>query len=370
MKKCNLYKNSPLRVVTGQEPVKKMGWQRGLQSIIDANNAMKVNGSGSTSYRTRECRARGMFLIFNTLTTELNFGIEEPTNLKIKHIEVLVNHWIASNKAAGTIEMYLSYLRILCQWMNKPGMVKTLEEYAPGVKRTYAAKHDKSFTGNNIDFWEVWQKVYDMDQYVGMQMLLINAFGLRRKEAVMFKPIVSDRETHIEAFDGTKGGRPRTVPINSEIKRGTMAAIKNFIVRKSHHATAHIGHPDKTLAQNMKRYSYVMGACGLSKKESGVTGHGLRAEYVINQLIQRGLIPTIRGGTGQAATPYKTKSAAQLVSEEVGHVRTSILTAYAGAWRIVKHQDAYVAIEESTPKVPERKKQGNPGQSDLEFNFE
>jgi integrase len=370
MRKNNLKNNNGLRSSAVSEVGKKKGWQSRLQELINANNTMKVSGRGSTSYATREVRARKLFLIFNTLTKELKFGLEDPVNLKVKHIECLVNHWIAEKKAAGTIEMYLSYLRVLCQWMNKSGMVKGLGEYAPGIKRVYAAQRDKSFTGNDVNFWDVWQKVYDMDSYVGMQMLLINAFGLRRKEAVMFQPVIADKETHIEVYDGTKGGRPRTVPINDDLKRGTLATVKNFIAKKCGRASGHIGHPDKTLLQNMKRYSYVMGACGISKKELGVTGHGLRAEYAIDQLIKRGLIPTIRGGTGQANSAFKTKAAALQVAAELGHNRCSVMTAYAGSWRIVMHKGEFVAIEDGPAGVATgtKKPSANPGQGDFSFD--
>jgi hypothetical protein len=227
-------------------------------------------------------------------------------------------------------------LRTLCKWMGKTGMVKTREEYAPGLVRPYAAQNDKSFTGNGVDFWEAFDKVAAMDVHVAEQILVIKAFGLRRKEVVMLKPLIADRGLYLEVFDGTKGGRPRTVPIDSDFRRAVIARAKNFVLIKTGSAKGHLGHPDKNLAQNLKRYSYVMGACGYTKVDEGVTGHGLRAEYAMDELMKRGVVPTILGGSGRAKSQLETDLAYLQVSEQLGHSRKSVMPAYAGALIVVE----------------------------------
>ncbi|MFC6522612.1 phage integrase N-terminal domain-containing protein [Undibacterium arcticum] len=225
------------------------GWQHKLKALIDQHNHMKANGTSVASNRTREERCEKLFQMFRTLRDKLNFKIEDPNNLKIKHIESLVKYWVEEGYAPATIDNFLSHLRLLCLWMKKPGMVKSLQVYAPEVKRTYAAKHDKSFVANDVDFWEVWEKVRAMDQYVAMQLLLIKAFGARRKEAVMFKPLIADRELYIELFEGTKGGRPRMVPVEDDFQRNVLATLKNFVASRLADAKGHIGDPDKDLEQ-------------------------------------------------------------------------------------------------------------------------
>jgi Integrase len=61
------------------------------------------------------------------------------------------------------------------------------------VKRSYIAKVDKSWTGNQIDFEVVLEKVKAMDPYVAIALEGMLLFGFRRKEAVMFTPHTSDQ---------------------------------------------------------------------------------------------------------------------------------------------------------------------------------
>ena len=55
-------------------------------------------------------------------------------------------------------------------------------------------------------------QMMDCDVRLGAQMMMIKAYGLRRAEAVMFRPIVAMRlgveSTSIVIEFGTKGGRP------------------------------------------------------------------------------------------------------------------------------------------------------------------
>jgi integrase len=214
--------------------------------------------------------------------------------------------------------------------------VKSISEYAPGVKRVYVAQVDRSPQANGADFWELWQVVCEKDIFVGMQLLLIMAFGARRKEAVMFMPLICDKGLYVELVSGTKGGKPRAVPIDSESKRQVLDLLKDFVTQKYGYAKAHIGHPDGSLAQNLKRYSYVLGACGMTKDDLGFTGHSLRQEYVNDQLEKRGIVPTIRGGSGRGESRLETDVAYLQVSGQAGHGRKLVVTAYSGAMRVKK----------------------------------
>lgn len=336
---------------SAKKPVKqkKKGWQTLLQEIINSNNMTKVSGRSSSSYKTRENRAVGLFQIFNTLTKVLKYGIEDPRNLKMKHVHALIKHWQEEKMAHGTIENNISYLRIFCEWARKPGMIPASKLLMPEIDRPYAATHDKSFTGNNIDFWAKWQEVHDKDRYVGMQLLLVKAFGLRRREAIQFKPFVNDLLHSIHVWDGAKGKRFRLVPIDNDFKMGALAVVKDFI-RQSGNPKKNMGHPDLSLEQSLKRYSYILGACDLTKDDLGATGHGLRAEYAIDQMIKYGIVPTIIGGPGSNLKSFEDKEAALRVAEELGHGRVQVMPAYGGRWMIVKKDDRF-GLAPFSPKL-------------------
>ncbi len=335
--------------------VKKNSWQCILQEIIDANNMIKVSGKSTSSYRTRENRASSLFVIFKTLSKELKYGIEDPRNIKMKHVHALIAHWTKIGLGHGTIEGYVSCLRVYCEWIRKPGMIPSTKELMPSIARTYAAEKDKSFTGNNIDFWAKWEEIRQRDVHVAMQLLLVKAFGLRRKEAVQFRPFVREKLQAIEVWEGAKGKRHRFVPIDNDFKMAALAVVKNFI-RKSGNPKLNMGHPDLSLEQSLKRYSNVMAACGLTKVELGATGHGLRAEYAIDQMIKHGIVPTIIGGQGSNLKSFNDKQAALIVAEELGHGRVQVMPAYGGRWMIVQKGDQYgvapFKAEKSKDQIP------------------
>lgn len=69
---------------------------------------------------------------------------------------------------------------------------------------------------------------------------------------------------------------------------------------------------------------------GITKRDCGVTGHGLRHEFAENAAILAGMIPATRGGIkGQLRKEVEDLNRMQL-SETLGHSRTSITGAYLG----------------------------------------
>lgn len=309
------------------------GWKHKLAAIIRSHNFAKAGGRGTTSFRTRDGRTELLFSAFTTLRG-LGYKIEEPTRLKPKHVEALVKLWIDQGLQISTIDKKLSVLRVFCTWLGKRDIVKSLHEYVPGASRTYAAEQDKSWSAHGIDFWEIWDKASKLNEYVAMQLLLIAAFGARKEEALMFRPLACSRAggLYIELFDGTKGGRPRTVPVDDLFKVQVLATLKHFVLSRYTTPNAHIGNPSKTLEQNERTYYYVLERCGITKGDLGVTGHGLRAEYANDELEKRGVVTSVRGGSGRERKSGQVAIdiAYLQVSEAMGHSRKSIMTAYTG----------------------------------------
>jgi integrase len=344
-------------------PKQTGGWKGILAGILAKHNHMGADGKGTVSNKHQQNRADALYLIFRVLRDELKFSIEDPRNLKVKHIEGLVKYWNEKQLAGETCENYLSYLRNLCEWMDKPGMVLPAQDYDPRFKRDLVAKRDKSFEGNGIDFWEIYDRVVEKDHHVAMQLLLIKAFGLRRKEAVMFRPYVADKDIYIEVYDGSKGKRPRTVPVNDQFKRAVLNQCKNFVSAKLQPVKSHMGNPNLDLKQNLDRYSNVLRMVGLTKADLGVTGHGLRAEYALNQLKARGVTAPLWGGTGKAETEIHTQWARHQVTEELGHSRTSILTAYSGPLNLKNVPSTPDKIAMSGRSMPANQTE-NPGEEE------
>jgi hypothetical protein len=84
------------------------------------------------------------------------------------------------------------------------------------------------------------------------------------------------------------------------------------------------------LKANLARYSRVLARLGITRDLGGITGHGLRADYACRLLQAAGITPTVKGGSGRAATQQQTDAAYRCVSEALGHSRRRILAAYCG----------------------------------------
>src|SRR5450759_4940096 len=88
------------------------------------------------------------------------------------------------------IQLQLSFLRVYADaWIGKPGMVHPLADYVDDparFKRSYAAQEDRSWEGHQVDFKTIVDSVAGIDPRVAAQLALLLAFGLRRKEGVMF----------------------------------------------------------------------------------------------------------------------------------------------------------------------------------------
>ena len=302
-----------------------MPWQQKLQSIIDKHNRQALNKPKVISYKTMEERARTIFLAFRQMR-EGGFKVDDPSNLKPKHIDYLCARWLEEKLSAATLQSRLSIMRGFCKWIHKDGMVMSPAHYfGEHGKRSYIAKEDKSFSAVGIDIDALIAKVLAEDFHVGMQLTVQFAFGLRRKEAVMFKPFRADKGEYLSVTDGTKGGRDRIVPIRTDSQRQALTVAKALAKTPD----GFLGNPQLTLEQALYRYSNLVRKHGITEKLLGVTGHGLRHQYANDRYEEiAGEASPVRGGH---ATGVDDELARLTVTEELGHSRKQITAAYYGS---------------------------------------
>lgn len=304
-------------------------WQRALQNIIDEHNHLRQNRRQLASNRTMELRAQVIFAGFRTLR-DLGYKLEDPKNFKPKHMEALAHHWEDKGLSSATIQNQISFFRLFTEWIGKPGMIGPSANYVKvkeTVTRHYAAEADKSWSTNAVDFTEQLIRVAREDLYVAMQLRVIHAFGLRRREAVMLRPNSVDKGGYLAIEQGAKNGRARIVPIDTEYKRDVIEEARKF----ARTTNGHIGNPERSLGQNQKRFSNIMAKLGLTQNKLGVTAHGLRHQY-INDLLEEatGCKTPVRGGDPEEWKGDKHDRAKREAMEQAGHLRTSIGKAYYG----------------------------------------
>jgi integrase len=309
---------------------KTSNWENQLQSFIDKYNSKRFDNGRVASHKTQNERAKFLFKLFNDLHA-LGYHVE-PKNFKEKHIKVICQKFEDDGIAAATIQTYLSFIRAFCSWIGKAGMMGDISEYFSDVnrlKRSYQASYDKSWDIPEIEKERIINDLLRLYPYVGMQLLLQDAFGLRRKEAMMLRPFVSEKNGQLHVFEGTKGGKPRVITTESEYQKFVIELAKGLVGN----STGHTGDPNLTLEQNLKKYSNVLYRNGIKKFGKGalgITGHGLRAGFAIDQMEKRGVISVLRGGELGQLPPDEEAQARMEVSQLLGHNRPAVTTAYSG----------------------------------------
>lgn len=305
-------------------------FKRNLRYAI--SHRREVTGHEIISIKTQEIRCWNLVSSLEELIKLGRYEIHSIYSLKEKHIDWFITRWIEKKLTYGTIANKLSYLKALAIWMRKPNIVKDLDSY-PQLKvlpkRTGVADGDKSWSSKDIDVRELIEKVARFDKYVGIQLALQLAYGLRRQESMMLIPA----SAYIEVNDqrlllidrGAKGNRERVVKRYLDDD----ADMRIFELAKllSNQKTGSTIPAHKSLDQWINYYKSVMKKFGITKAELGITSHGLRHQF-LNDLyeILTGSPSAARGGE---MPPIDLHKLAQLeVSKMAGHNRPGISNAY------------------------------------------
>jgi len=311
---------------------KASDWKRELQDILNRHNNYHAVKPKGVSFKTMDGRANFLFAFFAELrrNDERNYKVL-PSGLRGRHVKFMVTRWVARGLSPGTIQVYLSYLRVFAGWIGKEGMVLEAASYVSDpslVQRTLCATADHSWSAQGIACDKLIARVAEFDTFVAAQLSMALAFGLRMKEAIMFQPFraVTEDGASIRLLRGTKGGRVRLVPIDTDAKRAALDLARRVAVSED----GHLGDPRRSLGQNRTRLYTVLARFGVTKRQLGVTAHGLRHQYGNDRYEHLTGAPSPARG-GDRLDREVDRSARLQVASELGHARENISTAYLGA---------------------------------------
>jgi hypothetical protein len=246
----------------------------------------------------------------------------------------------------------LSFLRALCDWIGKPGMVLPAKSYVSDpalVSRSTNAVRDRTWSGAQVDVEAVLAKVTQADPVVGLQLEVMLRFALRRKEAVMFCPALAEVPAHalpagaspgdylafLRVKRGTKGGRVRYTAIRNDRQRQVLERALAAAPRPG----MHIGRPGQSLKQALDRFSNVLRRCGVSRRQLGVTAHGLRHDFAADLYFELTDMPAPIKGSPANIDPAVMSAAYLEGARQLGHGRPRITGAYLGGRRPMVGQD-------------------------------
>ena len=268
-------------------------------------------------FSTQATRSRLLDLIANHLQ-ELGFRRMQTKSLKPKHVDALVGHWQGQGISVGTLKNRLSALRWWAKKVNKPSIIARDNSVYGIGKRTYVAKESKAQELDQRMLLEV------SDAYVRLSIRLQAAFGLRREEAIKFKPNYAVQDDHIKLKSSwTKGGRARTVPITNAEQRRLLEDIKALA------GGGALIPPHLNYVKQLHRYEKQSAKAGLSHLHGLRHGYAQRRYFELTERVcpVAGGLPSKELNPEQRALDQKARVA---ISSELGHAREDIAAVYLG----------------------------------------
>ncbi len=302
-----------------------------LNKLLSENNRYNFKKTKVVSDATRVNRARFLETCFRDLH-DFGYKLKNVTGFKERHFIRLLQKWQDDEVTFPAIVNRISILKTFCRWIEKEGLIRPMEYYFDDtsvLKRSVKTRVDKTLSGNGICIAEFLARVYAEDPNVGIQLELQLAFSLRPQEAWLLKPIAADNGTYLDIAWGTKGGRHRTHPIDTESRRDVLERAKALATGPSGSTIPE----EYTLGQWEKHYYYIMKKCGITRK-NGFTSYYIRHEGANRYYEELTGVPSPIKRQGQEDKYQIDKElddyARQKVAERLGHARKQISDAYIG----------------------------------------
>ena len=275
---------------------------------------MSHNRDGS--FETQRARSSVLLLVASQIK-EAGYKIEQPSQLKQKHISYLVNRWQDETLSPGTIKNRLAHLRWVVGKINKTVIVKSNDEL--GVdKRVFATQTDKSIQLDARIETIKSERIRDA-------LRLQDAFGLRREEALKFRPNIAIKQDCISLqASWCKGRIARDIPIRTPEQRALLAEMQ-----RKYGANSLIP-PELNYKKFRDQYDNAMQSSGIGK------GHGLRHGYAQARYEElTGWKCSVKGGLKRIdmdPVQRDIDTAARMqISCELGHGRIDVVAKYIGS---------------------------------------
>jgi integrase len=302
--------------------------QANIEAATGRKRELGVKSYKAYRWRLRKC--------VNDLA-RVNRRVQNISEFGRSHVQALVALWERDDASVAYMQNLLTALRRLCLWIGKPDAAPRIAFLVSDPlkgRRSYAAAVPRTLSAKGVDPQALCDEMEKYCPVTALQMRLMDAFGLRVEEAVMFRPAIADKGQHIVVSYGTKGGRSRVVPVETVLQREMLERAKAMASDNAKGVLA--AKPRMKLHQAINHFRYLCKKkIGLTKKDLGCTPHGFRHEYA-NKIYQQltGVASPVLGGPQIDRAAHL---AAELdVSERLGHARGEAAKAYIGGHRVLK----------------------------------
>lgn len=306
-----------------------------LKEVTRGHIGRSADNSRRLGTRTQKARWQELVLGFKSIY-QAGYALADPTNIRQKHIHAMCADMERRGLSGSAIQIRVSMFRIFCSWIGKQNMILPAENYVSNpatVVRVCGAQRDKGWDTSTINYTEILQAAQEVDSRLAAIIGLAHHFGLRAREALMFRPMIDDVGAYLSITQGTKGGRPRVVPVETEAQREYLSTVVQPFAK----GAASMCWPDRTAEQGYHHFYYLLRRrLGVTRAAYNTTFHGLRHDYVNTKLEKAGYQSPVKGGDHRQQmkdNPETVLVARMTTMAAVGHARTSITTAYSGPAR-------------------------------------
>lgn len=271
---------------------------------------------GEGSEWTQAGRHRGLQAIGRELH-EVGFPLRTPRNLKPKHVTALLGRWKHTGIADATIRNRLGTLRWLAEKIGKPGLL-------PNSNESFGLAERTPFKGLKARPLDRDRLATITDPRLQLALRLQQAFGLRREEALKFRPSFADKGSYLALKPSwTKGGRYREIPIDDVRQRRLLDEVHALV------GTGSLIPDGMQFHQFRKAYDNATLKAGLRNN------HGLRHWYACWRYHKlSGSLPPALGGVTCDALDVAARRSEYFVrlqvSRELGHNRVDVTATYLG----------------------------------------
>lgn len=272
------------------------------------------------SYSTQAARKDVLIQVGKQLL-EGGFRNLGAQGLKPKHVQHLVQRWQAEGLAPATLKNRVAHVRWWAEKVNKASVIPRTNAALGIERRKYVTNESKAC----VVAPEALARIKDKRLRVSIELQL--AFGLRRKECLLFQPAyamaVGPDKIQLKA-SWTKGGRWRVLPIRTAYQREVLARAAALA------GTGSMIPKEQRYIERLKQYENATSRAGLSRL------HGLRHEYAQQryQELTGWACPAKGGPTARQLSPdqkAKDQAVRLQISQELGHNRLSISAVYLGS---------------------------------------
>ena len=269
------------------------------------------------SHATQAKRAYLLSQIANQLH-ELGFKGLSARSLRPKHVDALVSLWQRQRIAVGTIKNRMAAIRWWARKVNRRGAVAQGNDYYGIASRQMVSAVSKAKSLSAAQLARI------TDRHVYLSLELQRAFGLRREEALKFRPNYADRgDRLVLKASWTKGGKSRVIPIRTDEQRKILGRVWQLAGKGSLIPT------ERSYIQHLRVYVRQIMNAGLSKM------HGLRHAYAQERYFELTgwKCPVVGGPKSHILSSNDQridKQARLTISRELGHVREQIVAIYIG----------------------------------------